>query len=115
MTTLYGIKNCDRVKKARRWLDDQSIDYVFQDVRDEPLKPSALKQWVNELGWEQIVNKRSTTWKGLSESVRTGMDADAAVATILDQPTLMKRPLLDTGDVRYTGFSAKQYEDIFNQ
>jgi Spx/MgsR family transcriptional regulator len=113
--TLYGIKNCDTVKKARKWLDEHTIDYAFHDLRGDGLTQEQVSEWVAELGWETLVNKRSTTWKALDESERNSMDSASAQAAIMAQPTLIKRPLLDTGHQRFTGFSASNYETIFNQ
>ncbi len=113
--TVYGIKNCDEVKKARRWLDDHAIDYQFHDFREDGIDSTEVGQWVAELGWETVVNKRSTTWKQLDKSVQTNMDAILAQNTILEHPTLVKRPLLDTGKERFVGFSAERYQSIFNQ
>lgn len=115
MITLHGIKNCDTVKKARRWLDDHGIEYIFHDFREDGLDPKALQEWLGELGWEQLLNRRSTTWKQLSPERRDSMDAAAAKEAILEQPTLIKRPLLDTGHERFVGFSADRYQTIFNQ
>ena len=115
MITLYGIKNCDTVKKARKWLDEHTIDYAFHDLRGDGLTQEQVSEWVAELGWETLVNKRSTTWKALDESERNSMDSASAQAAIMAQPTLIKRPLLDTGQQRFTGFSASNYETIFNQ
>ncbi len=115
MITLYGIKNCDTIKKARRWLDNHAIDYKFHDFREDGLDAAAVKGWLAELGWEVIVNKRSTTWKQLDKTVQTNMDEKTAQAAILEHPTLIKRPLLDTGKERFVGFSAERYQSVFNQ
>ena len=115
MITLYGIKNCDTVKKARKWLDEKAVDYQFHDVREDGLDRETVAQWLQELGWETVVNKRSTTWKGLEEATRASMDNDTALGAILEQPTLFKRPMLDIGHQRHCGFSAARYQDIFNQ
>ena len=115
MVTLYGIKNCDTVKKARNWLDLQGIDYKFHDFREDGLDSTAVSDWLQELGWETLINKRSTTWKGLSPEQRETMDAKLALAVIMEQPTLIKRPLLDTGKERHTGFGVASYAEIFNR
>ena len=115
MITLYGIKNCDTVKKARKWLEAHSVDYRFHDFRGDGLEQEAVAAWLAELGWENLVNKRSTSWKALDEQARQNMDEDAALEAILLQPTLIKRPLLDTGHERFTGFSAADYQKIFNK
>ena len=114
MITLYGIKNCDTIKKARKWLEDRGVEYQFHDVREAGLARETVAQWLAELGWETVVNKRSTTWKGLPQSTRDNMNDSAALEAILDQPTLFKRPLLDIGHERRCGFSAAKYQDIFN-
>lgn len=114
MITLYGIKNCDTVKKARNWLDQRDIEYVFHDFRSDGLEADAVSAWLAELGWENLVNRRSTSWKALSEATRSNMNDDTALTAIIEQPTLIKRPLLDTGKERHTGFSADRYATIFN-
>lgn len=113
MNVLYGIKNCDTVKKARKWLESEGIDYRFHDFREDGVNKKQVESWVKELGWETVVNKRSTSWKALDEQVRNTMDATSAVAAIMAQPTLVKRPLLDTGSARHIGFSAADYAQIF--
>ncbi len=112
MIRLFGIKNCDTVRKARRWLDGQSVDYVFHDFREDGVDPKQLQQWLDELGWETLINKRSTTWKALDEASKTAVNQDTAAALILDAPTLIKRPLLDTGKQRHLGFSAEAYQQL---
>ncbi|MEZ5571917.1 MAG: ArsC family reductase [Halioglobus sp.] len=114
MITLYGIKNCDTVKKARKWLDTQGIDYQFHDFRENGLDAEAVAQWVEELGWQNLLNRRSPSWRSLDEQTRLSMDDATAQKVVLSQPTLIKRPLLDTGQQRYTGFSAASYAKIFN-
>ena len=115
MITLYGIKNCDTVKKARKWLEDHAVDYQFHDFRSDGLEQDAVQGWLAELGWQNLVNKRSNSWKALDEQTRNDMDEQSALAAILEQPTLIKRPLLDTGHERFTGFSADSYQKIFNR
>mgnify|MGYP001595332754 FL=1 len=115
MITLYGIKNCDTVKKARRWLEQHSIDYTFHDFREDGLDSAQLEGWLQDLGWETLVNRRSTSWKQLDESARESMNQASAQAAILEQPTLIKRPLLNTGNSLHVGFSEKSYREIFHQ
>ena len=115
MITLYGIPNCDTVRKARRWLDEHAIDYQFHDFREQGLTADTVARWLDELGWETVVNRRSTTWKQLDSAARETMDRDAAQRCILEHPTLVKRPVLDTGHDRHLGFSEKQYQEIFKQ
>ena len=114
MTTLYGIKNCDTVKKARTWLDQQGIDYRFHDFRVDGLDAAQVQRWIAELGLETLVNKRSTTWKELSDSLKENFTASTAVNIIVENPTLIKRPLLDTGTQKLLGFKPEDYQTIFN-
>jgi Spx/MgsR family transcriptional regulator len=112
--TLYGIKNCDTVKKARKWLEDREVEYRFHDVREAGLERETVAQWLQALGWEALVNKRSTTWKGLDQPTRDNMDDKTALKAILAHPTLFKRPVLDTGHEVHCGFSAANYQAIFS-
>jgi Spx/MgsR family transcriptional regulator len=113
MTTLYGISNCDTMKKARAWLDGRGIDYVFHDYKRAGLPETLARAWVTELGWEAVVNRRGTTWRRLPESVRASMDAESAVRVMLENPSIVRRPILDTGNARHPGFSPEQYQEIF--
>lgn len=113
MITLYGIPNCDTVKKARNWLDDNNIDYQFHDFRKDGLDREQVKEWIDALGWESLVNKRSTSWKALDDSIRSSLNADTAVEQILASPTLIKRPLLARADHYQVGFKADQYQQTF--
>ena len=115
MVTLYGIKNCDTVKKAIKWLDARGIDYQFHDFRADGLSEDDLQEWLDELGWETLVNKRSTSWKQLDPDTKDAMSTMTAKAVILAQPTLIKRPLLDTGHSISTGFSEASFDKIFTQ
>ncbi len=115
MTTLYGIKNCDTVKKAKTWLESHQVDFTFHDFRVDGLSEKAVKAWIQELGLEVLINKRSTTWKGLDEASKDGLNERTALELILAQPTLIKRPLLDTGSERLVGFKADTYSSLFSK
>lgn len=115
MLTLYGIKNCDSVKKARRWLDDKGIEFRFHDFREDGLEQAQVAAWLDELGWETLLNKRSSSWKALDQATRDSMDQNKALSAIMQQPTLIKRPLLDTGKARSCGFSAERYQQLLSQ
>lgn len=110
--TLYGIKNCDTVKKARDWLADRQIQYHFHDFRIDGLTEMQVRQWIDVIGLEALVNKRSTTWKALDESAKADFNEQTAVSVIVENPTLIKRPLLDTGKQQMTGFKAADYERV---
>jgi Spx/MgsR family transcriptional regulator len=107
--TIYGIPNCDTCKKARKWLDANSIEHRFHDVRVDGLEKPMLARWSSAVGWQKLLNTRSTTWRGIPESERQGMDEKRALALMLAQPTLIKRPVFDSGDTIMIGFSAEQY------
>lgn len=115
MITLYGIKNCDTVRKARNWLQQHGIDYTFHDLREDGVDAATVRAWLDALGWETVVNRRSTSWKALPPERREQMDRDSALAAILESPTLVKRPLLDTGHELHTGFSPAAYQTLFNR
>ncbi len=112
--TLYGIKNCDTVKKARRWLEAQPVAYAFHDFREHGLTKAQIEQWIAELGWETLVNKRSTTWKELTTKTREQLNEHNVVDVILEHPTLIKRPLLDNGKERHVGFNEAQYQVLIS-
>ena len=113
MITLYGIPNCDTMKKARRWLDDHGVAYRFHDYRKDGLEEARLRAWVDELGLEVLINRTGTTWRRLPPEVQAGLDADSAVRLMREQPALIRRPLLDTGTQRLVGFSDAGYRDLF--
>ncbi len=112
MITLYGIKNCDSVKKARKWLEANQVSYQFHDFRSDGLNPEQIQSWVTELGWEKLVNKRSTTWKELDDNTKNSLNEKNIVEIIHNSPTLIKRPLLDNGKQRSVGFKPADYEAL---
>lgn len=114
MTILFGIKNCDTVKKARCWLEERDITYQFHDVRSDGLDQNQLDKWFSKIDWTLLVNKRSTTWKQLDESIRETLCADTVSAVLLDHPTLIKRPVLTHNDAVYVGFKQDTYNNIFS-
>lgn len=101
---LYGIRNCDTVKKARAWLDSRGIGYDFHDYKTAGIDEARLRAWSAELGWEKLLNRSGTTFRALPEADRQGLDEDKAVALMLAQPSMIKRPVLDLGDRRLLGF-----------
>lgn len=110
---MYGISNCDTVKKARRWLESQEIHYHFHDVRKDGLDQGTVEFWLKQLGWEQLINRRGTSWRQLPEEERIAMGDTRATTAIVSQPTLFKRPLLQLGDELHVGFKPDQYEGLF--
>jgi len=114
MSTLYGIANCDTMKKARRWLDGHGVDYAFHDYRKQGIDEERLRQWSGSVGWETLLNRRGTTWRKLPEAAREGIDEASAIRLMAEQPSLIKRPVLDTGEALYVGFDAERYAGIFS-
>ena len=113
MITLYGISNCDTIKKARAWLSNNEIEYTFHDYRKQGLERDQLEAWADELGWESLLNRRGTTWRQLPESIRASVDRDQAISLMLEQPAMIKRPLLDLGQSRKLGFKDSDYQSYF--
>jgi len=114
MIVMYGIKNCDTIKKARRFLEANNIDYRFHDYRADGLDAEFLHSAIKELGWEALLNTRGTTWRKLDESVRNSItDADSAAKLMLEMPAIIKRPLLCApGQPMLLGFSESSYTQI---
>jgi len=106
---MYGIPNCDTVKKARVWLDQHGVDYVFHDYKKSGADAAQLDQWIDEHGWETVLNRAGTTFKKLPEADKANIDRDKAVALMLAQPSMIKRPVLDLGDRRLVGFKPDAY------
>lgn len=109
--TMYGIKNCDTIKKARQWLEQNNIAYQFHDYRKEGLDSQLLSGFVSHLGWEALLNTRGTTWRKLDEHTRQNINsAESAIALMIKQPSIIKRPLLLSADNRMLlGFSQDNY------
>jgi Spx/MgsR family transcriptional regulator len=106
MVTLYGIRNCDTVKRARAWLDGRGVAYAFHDYKTAGIDAARLRAWAEELGWERLLNRAGTTFRKLPDAEKEGLDADKAVALMLAQPSMIKRPVLDLGRRRLLGFDA---------
>ena len=108
--TLYGIPNCDTMKKARTWLDQAGIAYRFYDYKKVGVAEADLRRWVDRLGWEAVLNRAGTTFRKLPEAERVGIDADKAVALMLAQPSMIKRPVLEAGETLLVGFTPERYD-----
>lgn len=117
MLTMYGIKNCDTIKKARRWLEAQQVEYRFHDYRADGVDAALLRPFVDELGWEALLNTRGTTWRKLDEAQRTAVThADAAIALMVEMPAIIKRPLLCApGKPMLLGFNESSYGTFINE
>ena len=110
---LYGISNCDTVKKARRWLDEQGVAYHFHDVRKDGLDAARLQGWIDALGCEQLLNKAGTTFRKLPDAQKDGLDAASAKALMLDQPAMIRRPVVEADNGISVGFSADEWKARF--
>lgn len=109
--TIYGIKNCDTMKKARAWLDARGVAYAFHDYKAQGIERARLEAWAGAVGWETLLNRAGTTFRKLPEAERTGIDEGKALALMLDQPSMIKRPVLDLGARLVVGFKPELYEE----
>jgi arsenate reductase len=108
--TLYGIKNCDTMKKARAWLDAKGVPYAFHDYKVDGIDRPRLEAWAGSVGWETLLNRAGTTFRKLSDSDKAGLDERKAIALMVDQPSMIKRPVLDLGGRIVVGFKPEVYE-----
>jgi arsenate reductase len=106
---LYGIKTCDTMRKARAWLEDAGVDYVFHDYKIEGVAKAKLKQWASQVGWETLLNRAGTTFRKLPEADREGLTEAKALALMAAQPSLIKRPVLEAGAALLVGFKPERY------
>ena len=107
--TIYGIKNCDTMKKARAWLDSHGVTYDFHDYKTAGIAKDKLKQWSEELGWETLLNRAGTTFRKLPDADKEGLNEKRALALMLAQPSMIKRPVLDLGGKLLVGFQPEIY------
>jgi arsenate reductase len=113
--TIYGIKNCDTMKKARAWLDDHDVAYAFHDYKVASIASGALQQWAREVGWEKLLNRAGTTFRKLPEADKAGLDEEKAIALMVGQPAMIKRPVLDVGGKLIVGFDPAVYVSVFGK
>lgn len=111
--TIYGIKNCDTMKKARNWLDDHNVAYDFHDYKALGIDQAHLERWIDEAGWETVLNRAGTTFRNLPDAARENLGRDKAIALMLDQPSMIKRPVLETGGKLLIGFKPDIYAQAF--
>jgi arsenate reductase len=112
MLTVYGIKSCDTCRKARQFLAAKDIDFQFHDLRVDGLDMQVLQRWADRIGWEKLLNRKSLTWRRLPEVDRDSMTRNKALATMLEQPTLIKRPLIETEQFISVGFSEQKFSEF---
>lgn len=112
MITLYGIPNCDTMKKARRWLEANGVAYTFHDYKKLGVPEKNLRSWVKQAGWEAVFNKRGTTWRKLDDDVRNAIDTESAISIMLEHPAIIKRPVLESGRQLLIGFKENDYQQL---
>lgn len=115
MLTVYGIKSCDTCRKARKYLAENDIEFRFHDVRDDGLDIQMLERWAGRIEWEKLLNRQSLTWRKIPEVDRENITKNKAFALMLDQPTLMKRPVLEAPQFMAVGFSEKRFGDFLKK
>lgn len=111
MVTMYGISNCDTIRKAKKWLQENNIDFQFHDFRKDGVDRALLEQWVDTFGWEKLLNKRGLTWRKLDDSQKADIDRDKAIEIMLEHPAIIKRPVLDAGTDLLLGFDEAKWRD----
>lgn len=113
LATVYGIRNCDTMKKAFAWLGGHGVDYAFHDYKKQGVTRDALQRWCAATGWEKVLNKAGTTFRKLPDEAKADLDQDKAIALMLDQPSMIKRPVLETGGTIEIGFKPERYATLF--
>ena len=114
MTKLYGIKNCDTVKKAMKWLGENKVEYQFHDYKKDGVDEEKLGEFVKKFGWEKLLNRKGTTWRQLSEEEKNKVvDDEYAMMLMKEKPSIIKRPIVDLGEKQLVGFEVKEYEGVF--
>jgi arsenate reductase len=113
MTTIHGIKACDTMKKARTWLEAHGVAYDFHDYKTQGLDAATLRAWVDQVGWEVLLNRSGTTFRALPPEKKDGLDAAKAMALMLAQPSMVKRPVLDADGKLVVGFKPEIYAKTF--
>jgi Spx/MgsR family transcriptional regulator len=111
--TIYGIKNCDTMKKARAWLDGRGIAYAFHDYKAAGIDRGVLGRWARDIGWETLLNRAGTTFRKLPDKDKEGVTENKAIALMMAQPSMIKRPVLDVGGRLLVGFKPELYEKAF--
>jgi len=112
--TIYGIKNCDTMKKARAWLDDHGVAYAFHDYKAAGIDRATLERWAGQVGWEVLLNRSGTTFRKLAEADKADLNQDKAIALMLEQPSMIKRPVLDVDGQLLVGFKPDAYAAKFS-
>jgi arsenate reductase len=115
VTTIYGIKNCDTMKKAFAWLDYHGVGYDFHDYKTAGIDVAKLQAWSKQVGWETLLNTRGTTWRKLSPAQQANLDENKALRLMSENPSLIKRPVLENGSALMVGFIPERYSEAFRK
>lgn len=115
MVTIFGIKNCDTMKKAFAWLDGHGVDYDFHDYKVAGIEVAHLKAWSKQVGWDVLLNTRGTTWRKLSPAQQANIDEAKAIKLMVENPSLIKRPVLENGKNLLVGFAPDRYESTLKR
>jgi arsenate reductase len=113
MTTLYGIPNCDTMKKARKWLADNGVEHEFHDYKKLGIEKKKLDEWNNAVGWETLLNRRGMMWRKVPDDVKASIDEKSAIGLMIETPSIIKRPVLEANGKVTVGFKAETYEELF--
>lgn len=113
MITVYGIPNCDTMKKARKWLEENGVEYMFHDYKKTGITKSKLKDWCNKVDWELLLNRRGTTWRKLDEDTKANINKTHAINIMAENTSIIKRPVIEVGDNLLVGFSEDEYTNAF--
>jgi len=111
---IFGIKACDTMKKARAWLDEAGVAYVFRDYKAEGVTPQKLKTWSDKVGWEVLLNRSGTTFRALPDAAKADLNEEKAIGLMTAQPSMIKRPVLELGDSLVVGFKPERYAEAFS-
>ncbi|ANQ17712.1 arsenate reductase [Vibrio natriegens] len=112
--TMFGIPNCDTIKKAKKWLEAEDIAYEFHDYRKQGVDEALVTEFCDALGWEIVLNKRGTTFRQLTQEQKDSLNEENAIKLLVENPAMIKRPILKVNDQLHIGFKADQYTTIFN-
>ncbi|WP_278369612.1 ArsC family reductase [Pseudoalteromonas lipolytica] len=113
MTIMYGISNCDTIKKAKKYLSDKNYDFTFHDYRKDGISIDLITEFAQHIDWQELVNKRGTTYRQLTDEQKQNLDKESALALLIAQPAMIKRPVLIHNGQYHLGFKAAQYDEIF--
>ena len=114
MTTLYGIPNCDTMKKARKWLADNGVEYAFHDYKKLGIERKQLDAWIKAVGWETLLNRRGMMWRKVPDEVKASIDEQSAIRLMLETPSIIKRPVLEANGKVTVGFKPETYAELFH-